>query len=172
MINIINLRSINEKWTALPPLAVDLGEGCVRTVRWAQESSRPKQTVAANPANRKLLQQVIADLDLYCAGKLERFDWPLDWSQGTQFQRRVWRALQEIPSGETRSYQWVAKRIRSPRSVRAVGQANGANPFSLIVPCHRIIRSDGSIGGYAGGVSIKQKLLDLENRSIGERVNG
>lgn len=162
MINIINLRSINDKWGSLPRLAVELATGKVRAVRWQNGRSRQRPATALDPQDRQLMERITRDLERYCAGDLGRFDWPLDWSQGTPFQRQVWKTLQEIPPGETRSYQWLARQIRRPRSARAVGQANGANPFSLVVPCHRIIRADGSIGGYSSGLTIKKKLLELE----------
>ncbi len=83
----------------------------------------------------------------------------------TQFQKAVWRATAGIPYGETRSYAWVAKRIGNPRAVRAVGQALGANPVPIIIPCHRVIGSSGKLCGFAGGLALKQRLLELENRN-------
>ena len=82
--------------------------------------------------------------------------------EGTPFQLRVWAELKKIPYGKTISYQDLARRLRSPSAARAVGGANSKNPVSIIVPCHRVIRADGSIGGYAGGVATKRKILNLE----------
>ena len=97
----------------------------------------------------------------YLAGKRERFELDLDL-RGTPFQRAVYAALADIPYGETRSYAEIARRIRRPRAVRAVGAANGANPIPLVVPCHRVIASDGRLGGYGGGLELKARLLAME----------
>jgi O-6-methylguanine DNA methyltransferase len=103
----------------------------------------------------------IGQLLEYLEGKRVRFELPLDL-RGTPFQRAVWEALQEIPYGETRSYAEIARRVGQPNAVRAVGAANGANPVALIVPCHRVIASDGKLGGYGGGLALKGKLLAME----------
>lgn len=108
-----------------------------------------------------LLKEATHQLAAYFAGKLRRFDLPLDMA-GTGFQKRVWRALLSIPYGETRSYAFVAREIGVPRAARAVGAANGRNPIAIIVPCHRVIASDGSLAGYAGGLAMKRMLLELE----------
>ena len=101
-------------------------------------------------------------LQQYTAGKPVRWRVPLDLSAGTSFQQEVWRALARIPRGETRSYGWVARQIGKPGASRAVGAACGANPVPVIVPCHRVIASDGSLGGFGGGLPMKQRLLALE----------
>ncbi len=85
--------------------------------------------------------------------------------RGTEFQLRVWNALREIPYGETRSYAEVAAQVGTPRAVRAVGTANGANPLSLVIPCHRVIASGGKLGGYGGGLDLKARLLAMEQRA-------
>jgi methylated-DNA-[protein]-cysteine S-methyltransferase len=108
---------------------------------------------------------VIRQLRAYFSGELTEFDVRLNL-QGTPFQLRVWECLQEIPYGETISYGQLARRIRQPSAVRAVGLANGSNPIPIIVPCHRVIGSDGSLTGYGGGISIKEKLLALESRQL------
>lgn len=100
-------------------------------------------------------------LDAYFAGELTAFDLPLA-PRGTEFQLRVWTALQEIPYGETTSYGALAGRIGAPGAARAVGLANGRNPISIIVPCHRVIGAGGSLTGYGGGLERKRALLDLE----------
>ena len=102
------------------------------------------------------------ELRRYAAGKRVKFSLPLDLAAGTPFQQKVWRALLTIPYGETRPYAWVARRIGKPRATRAVGAACGANPIGVIVPCHRVIASDGSLGGYTGGLTVKKRLLNLE----------
>lgn len=90
-------------------------------------------------------------------------------ASGTPFQRQVWQALAEIPHGETRSYAWVAQRIGRPRAVRAVGQAVGSNPLGLLVPCHRVVASDGTLGGFGGDLKMKEDLLRLEGVSVPRR---
>ena len=100
-------------------------------------------------------------LDEYFKGKRQVFDVPLD-PQGTKFQRSVWKALQEIPFGETKSYKQIALMINNPKACRAVGLANNRNPIWIMIPCHRVIGSDGSLTGYGGGLEMKQKLLELE----------
>jgi len=100
-------------------------------------------------------------LDEYFAGALREFDIPLVF-EGTSFQKRVWKRLQAIPYGETISYGELAKKIGDPKAVRAVGAANGQNPIPIIVPCHRVIGSNGSLTGFGGGLENKRKLLELE----------
>ena len=100
-------------------------------------------------------------LDAYFDGELTRFDLPLA-PHGSEFQQRVWAALQEIPYGQTESYGELAERIGSPGGARAVGLANGKNPISIVIPCHRVVGSDGSLTGYGGGLDRKRQLLDLE----------
>ena len=92
----------------------------------------------------------------------------IDWHAigGTPFQRRVWKAIASIPWGETRSYAWLARKAGSPRAYRAAAQACGANPLPRIIPCHRVIASDGTLGGFSGGLSLKRKLLMLEGISV------
>ena len=117
-------------------------------------------------ATDKLAHQLQA-----CAsGKPVRFTCRLDLSSGTAFQQKVWRVLQTIPRGETRSYAWVARKIGNPSAVRAVGGACGANPIPIIIPCHRVIASDGSLGGFGGGTALKRRLLALEVYPIVRRV--
>jgi methylated-DNA-[protein]-cysteine S-methyltransferase len=100
-------------------------------------------------------------LDAYFAGALTRFTLPMA-PRGSEFQQRVWTALQDIPYGQTESYGEMAERIGSPRAARAVGLANGKNPISIVIPCHRVVGSDGNLTGYGGGLDRKKQLLDLE----------
>ena len=109
--------------------------------------------------------EVIRQLQAYFRGELREFDVPLAL-EGTEFQRRVWNALRGIPYGETISYLQLAERIGNPKAVRAVGLANGSNPIPIIVPCHRVIGSDGSLTGFGGGISTKKKLLELESKQL------
>jgi methylated-DNA-[protein]-cysteine S-methyltransferase len=103
----------------------------------------------------------VEQLDAYFAGELRDFDLRLEF-EGTEFQRRVWAALQTIPYGATRSYGEIAQQIGSPTAFRAVGLANGHNPIAVIVPCHRVIGANGSLTGFGGGLDRKRALLDLE----------
>jgi len=116
----------------------------------------------AEMADEAILGDLPQRLRRYLAG--ERVDFPqaLDFTGGTPFQQQVWQALRRIPAGETRSYGWVAAAIGRPKAARAVGQAVGANPINIVVPCHRVVGSDGSLTGYGGGLPLKQRLLDLE----------
>lgn len=110
-----------------------------------------------------LLTLVLAQIAEYLDGRLTEFDMPLD-VRGTDFQRLVWASVAAIPYGATRTYAQVAQAIRRPKAVRAVGAANGANPLPLVVPCHRVVGSDGSLTGYGGGLDVKRKLLDMEGQ--------
>lgn len=106
-------------------------------------------------------QKVLTQLKRYLKGELENFDCPLDM-KGTSFEKKVWSALKKIPYGRTRSYRDIAKSIGHPKAFRAVGNANGSNPIPLIVPCHRVIESNGGLGGFGHGLKVKKRLLDLE----------
>lgn len=119
---------------------------------------RARRTTGSVPAP---LSVAARQLDEYFAGSRRTFS--LDFElEGTDFQRRVWLALADIPYGETVSYGELARTVGHPNAYRAVGSANGANPLAIILPCHRVVASDGSLGGYGGGLPTKQALLDLE----------
>jgi len=98
----------------------------------------------------------------YARGEPVAFPDALDFSAATPFQRAVWQAMRDIPYGRTRSYGWLAARVGKPRAARAVGQASAANPWPIIVPCHRVVSSNGGLGGYGGGLDMKERLLLLE----------
>ena len=108
-----------------------------------------------------LLRNAVEQLKAYFAGDLRKFDLPLRM-QGTPFQLAVWRALQDIPYGETTSYGEMARRVGNPKGSRAVGLANGSNPIAIVVPCHRVIGSNGKLTGFGGGLPTKERLLALE----------
>ena len=112
------------------------------------------------------LEAAVAQLQEYLDGERTEFDVELDLS-GTPFERRVWQEVRAIPYGQTVTYGEIAERIGSPNASRAVGRANGRNPIAVIVPCHRVIGSDGSLTGYAGGIELKRRLLELEQRLAG-----
>ena len=104
----------------------------------------------------------------YFEGEPVRFDDELDLSGATPFRRAVWEATRSIPYGETRSYSWVAERAGSSRAARAVGQALAENPFLIVVPCHRVVSRDGSLGGFGVGVDMKRRLLDIEGAAMAQ----
>lgn len=108
-------------------------------------------------------ENVVKQLNLYFAGELKNFICKMDLTFGTPFQQTVWHQLSAIPYGKTISYRALAQAIGYPQAFRAVGNANGRNPLPLIIPCHRVIRENGELGGYTGGLSIKRFLLDLES---------
>lgn len=122
---------------------------------------------AEGEAPEGLALKVFRELDEYFEGKRKTFDIPLR-THGTAFQEKVWAALRAIPYGEVRSYKEVAEAIGHPKAYRAVGMANNANPIFIIVPCHRVIGSDGSLTGYGGGLPMKKALLSLER---GNRIS-
>ncbi|HEX2544208.1 MAG TPA: methylated-DNA--[protein]-cysteine S-methyltransferase [Ramlibacter sp.] len=109
-----------------------------------------------------VLREAVAQLRAYFAGERDRFDLPLDLQAGTAFQQDVWQALLAIPLGATTSYSDIARRLGRPQAMRAVGAAVGRNPVSIVVPCHRVLGSSGSLTGYAGGLERKTALLRLE----------
>ena len=122
-----------------------------------------KRVTAAKPA--PVLKETAKQLDAYFKGRLMEFDLPL-LQRGTPFQMKVWDLISTIPYGSTWSYKQLAKAAGNPNASRAVGTANGCNEIWIIVPCHRVIASGGGLGGYGGGLDVKQKLLDIEKRDI------
>ena len=126
-------------------------------------SDKRTGTTSQSAVVRRHLDATERQLREYFGGKRKKFSLKLDLS-GTAFQESAWRALTTIPYGQTISYSQQAKRIRKPLAVRAVGSANGKNPVAIVLPCHRVISADGSLGGYGGGLNIKRKLLALESR--------
>jgi methylated-DNA-[protein]-cysteine S-methyltransferase len=132
------------------------GEGALQGLHMSPHVLRPGWRSAREP-----FASAVEQLEQYFAGERAEFDLELDM-RGTDFQRNVWDALLTIPYGETRSYGQIAKQIDRPDRARAVGAANGSNPISIIVPCHRVIGSDGSLTGYGGGLDRKRWLLEHE----------
>ena len=126
--------------------------------------AEPEPGWSAQPCD--VLDRAVAQLQEYFAGERTEFDLPLQ-PDGTPFQLRVWEALRTIPYAETISYRQLAILVGNPSASRAVGLANGRNPISLVVPCHRVIGADGSLTGYGGGLDRKRTLLDLERRVAG-----
>ncbi len=120
-------------------------------------SKFPGELIRNDQKNRDVLNQ----LKKYLRGNLKRFDCKLDL-KGTSFQKKVWTALSKIPYGQTRSYKEIGRAIGHPKAFRAVGNANGQNSVPLIIPCHRVIESNGGLGGFGHGVNVKRQLLDFE----------
>ena len=125
----------------------------------------PAEYSVDDPGETDLLLETKEQLKEYFAGKRKAFDLPLS-PQGTPFQAEVWRALSEIPYGETASYREIAEKIGRPRACRAVGMACRRNPLPIIIPCHRVIGKDGSLTGYEGGLAVKECLLRLEQGGV------
>lgn len=132
-----------------------------------KKSSISRQVTAADARAKAILQTTRKQLAEYFAGKRTTFDVPLDL-MGTEFQLKAWKALCRIPYGTTISYGQQAKNISKPKAFRAVGSANGKNPIPIIVPCHRVLAGDGSLGGYALGLKMKTQLLNIEGVSGAE----
>ena len=114
----------------------------------------------------RLMRPYVIELEEYLAAERREFTFPLDL-RGTDFQRACWHALLAIPYGETRTYADIARAVGKPKAFRAVGMANNRNPIAVVVPCHRVIASDGTLCGYGGGLGIKRKLLELEGALTG-----
>ena len=150
---------IGEIWVAWDNIGV-----CCVSLATAEEAfvKKIRRSMRASPSlNAKVHRDITDEITAYFAGKLTRFSVPLH-PAGAPFDMAVWEALRRIPFGETRSYQDVAQDVGNPRACRAVGSANSRNPIPLIIPCHRVIRSNGSLGGFGAGVGIKEWLLAFE----------
>ena len=130
---------------------------------WIKDVPMMRSSAPSNAA--KIIKQCCVQLDEYLAGERKIFKLPLG-AKGTDFQQEVWNALEEIPYGATNSYSDIGDKIKRPKAVRAIGTANGRNPISIIIPCHRVIGKDGTLTGYAGGLEAKKTLLDLEFKSL------
>lgn len=155
-----------KQWTLksiIGPLHLVASESGLRGIYWKRQSVPSVKSLAGSAPEIRILARAAGQLSEYFEGKRESFDLPFD-VEGTPFQMRVWKTLAKIPYGKTLSYREVARRIRSAKAFRAVGTANGKNPLSIVVPCHRVIAADGSLGGYAGGLATKSKLLELESK--------
>lgn len=151
-------------------------EGALVYCNWASDDCRDKETklmalleeAGGNDLDKEVLDRVGTQLDEYFSGKRFVFDLPIKLI-GTEFQKRVWKAMAEVEYGEVRSYKWLAERCGCVKGYRAVASACGRNPVAIIYPCHRIISSGSSLGGYTGGIDKKEGLLKLEgdiNRSL------
>ena len=152
------------------PLYLVADEKVLLGIHWTRQSIPMARSLDENP----ILKRAARQLEEYFSGARTRFDLPTE-QKGTEFQKRVWATLKKIPYGKTLSYSDVAKRVGSPRAVRAVGTANGKNRIPILIPCHRVIAASGQLAGYTGGISLKKTLLALEGsggRSAGLRRKG
>ncbi|MFP3879355.1 MAG: methylated-DNA--[protein]-cysteine S-methyltransferase [Dehalococcoidia bacterium] len=167
----INLVSIQRHETEIGELVLGsfggklclLGFGGKKMRRAVDASIRRGLDAGFVERDDEILEKTRKQVDEYLTGNREEFDIPL-LMVGTDFQRGVWKALMKVPYGVTSTYGQIAQDIGSPKAVRAVGNASSANPISIIVPCHRIIGSNGQLVGYGGGLSVKKRLLKLEQR--------
>lgn len=153
---------MREMTSPLGPLRLVAGAQGLVAVLWPDDDpARVPQARGAVAGYAPVLALAQVQLDEYFKGRRRAFDLPLDM-RGTAFQQAVWRGLLAIPYGQTRSYADLALAVDRPRAMRAVGAANGRNPLSIVVPCHRVIGRDGALTGFAGGLAAKRYLLDLE----------
>jgi methylated-DNA-[protein]-cysteine S-methyltransferase len=150
--------------TPVGELKLIASEKGLAAVLWENDDPKRARFSAERDERNAILIKTELQLREYFAGERTKFSIPLDM-QGTDFQKSVWRGLLAIPFGETRSYGQLAKLLNHPRASRAVGAAIGKNPVSIIVPCHRVIGSNGKLTGFAGGLDVKEKLLRLEQQN-------
>ena len=143
-------------------LSISVTETGLSRLDIRQKSSPAPQQLPPTPRQLKWIKLIRRQLDEYFKRQRTQFEVPLDIRSGTDFQRLVWKALSRIPYGKTVSYLDIANRTGHPKSYRAVGQANGSNPIPILIPCHRVISADGTLGGYSCGIEVKQILLTLE----------
>lgn len=163
--------------TPVGPILVAASESKLYLLEYATEPLAERQLsklfsrldAEAVPGRTDITERIEAELAAYFEGSLAEFTTPLE-PVGTPFQRRVWDQLLTIPQGETRSYGQLARALGDPNATRAVGTANGANPLSIVVPCHRVVRTGGALGGYGGGLDRKRWLLDHEAQMAGRML--
>lgn len=149
---------MNSKVGRLYLVASDKG---LQSISWEKQTAKIVKSLKGKGTELKILSQAVQELDEYFNKKRIKFDIPLD-IQGTPFQKQVWARLSKIPYGKMISYQGIAIGIKKPKAFRAVGTANGKNPLPIVIPCHRVIASNGSLGGYSAGLDLKVELLHLE----------
>ena len=145
-------------------LYIVASEEALLTVSWKKQSATLVRSLEGASSEIRILAKAVNQLNEYFDGKRKVFDVPL-LTQGTKFQKNVWKQLQAIPYGKTLAYKDIAKKIKNEKATRAVGTANGKNAIAIVIPCHRVISADGSMGGFGGGLNNKAKLLHLEKKS-------
>jgi O-6-methylguanine DNA methyltransferase len=151
------------------PLIIGASERGLTLLEFDRGNFPPKQKKLLWKESLEATRDYVWQLNEYFAGRRREFTFPLDL-RGTSFQLQCWRALLEIPYGETRTYADLARVVGRPKAYRAVGMANNRNPIAIVVPCHRVIASDGTLCGYGGGLDVKRKLLELEGALLADRV--
>ncbi len=151
--------------TPIGTLLIAGDDTAIRQIHFAKNGKPVKPEPDWIESQRGPIAEAVRQLQQYFAGKRVDFDLPLA-PEGTAFQRAVWQRLQEIPYGETISYGELAKRVGNPKASRAVGAANGSNPIPIVIPCHRVIGSNGKLTGFGGGLPTKERLLALESRQL------
>ncbi len=134
----------------------------LQTLLWEKQDTPLTKDLDQKIPAHKILREAAQQIKDYIAGRRTQFDLPLDIT-GTPFQQKVWNELRRIPFGQTISYAELAKRIKNPKASRAVGSANGKNSICVVIPCHRVIAADGSLGGFSAGLEVKRRLLAIEN---------
>ncbi|MBO4990600.1 MAG: methylated-DNA--[protein]-cysteine S-methyltransferase [Firmicutes bacterium] len=142
-------------------LMVEETDGAITAMHLYAEEEPPMEAYQKTMPETELLRCAVSQMLEYFNGERKSFDFPLA-PKGTPFQKKVWKALQAIPYGETATYKDIAEAVGCPRGFRAVGMANNRNPIPFVIPCHRVVGSNGTLVGYAMGLSLKQKLLDME----------
>jgi methylated-DNA-[protein]-cysteine S-methyltransferase len=149
----------------------EIGKDGLRDIQTQKitQSSKSEESEEIKVFESELIKNAYIQLCEYLAGHRKELDFPIDPS-GTEFQCRVWNALRSIPYGETMSYSEIAQTLGNKKACRAVGMANNKNPIPIVIPCHRVIGSDGKLVGYAGGLEVKQLLLDLEKRESADKA--
>lgn len=162
-------------WTLTPSPIGDIlivgDDEAVTALHFLTDQEKEALEILGTPRKNPLLAEAVSQLEAYFSGRTQAFSLPLN-PQGTAFQKQVWKALQTIPFGTTTSYGALAQSLANPKAVRAVGAANGANPIGIVIPCHRVIGSNGTLTGYAGGLHRKKYLLELEGVLPQEVVQG
>ncbi|MBN8554348.1 MAG: methylated-DNA--[protein]-cysteine S-methyltransferase [Deltaproteobacteria bacterium] len=146
-------------------LYIVASEDALLNVSWTKQSAPLVKSLDAKSSEIKILSKVVKQLNEYFEGRRTNFDIPLS-IEGTSFQKNVWRQLRAIPYGKTLAYKDIAKKIKNEKAVRAVGTANGRNSIAIVIPCHRVIAADGTMGGFGGGLINKAKLLHLEKIAL------
>lgn len=160
------MESLNYSYLETPiGILLIAGDEFLREIRFPNKADARKPNPGWTESARGAVAETIRQLKEYFAGQRTEFDLPIA-PEGTEFQRRVWRSLQEIPYGQTISYGELARRVGNPKGSRAVGAANGKNPIPIVIPCHRVIGANGKLTGFGGGLPTKESLLALEARQL------
>lgn len=151
--------------TTIGPLFLVASEKGLQALFWEEQTAPMAKSLEGSEPQIQILSMAVQQVTEYLQGKRKSFELPMD-PVGTEFQRQVWNQLNQIPYGETRTYSEIAKMLKKEKAIRAVGTANGKNPLCILVPCHRVVAADGSLGGYSGGLKVKARLLEIERLAL------